>query len=145
LCAKTAASGWCPRRSATAPCAWRCKPRRADWTFLQAPMPVQNFWGKSAELNTHGRGRVLLHARAEAYSYTLATSFLRNVIAGEKYVEPVSTMAVVNESSGAKAVVSFKAGGMFAGRSEEVAVQAFDTHGQLQPLGAAGGGRRTCT
>jgi hypothetical protein len=109
-----------------------------DWTFLQSPMPVQNFWGKSAELNTHGRGRVLLHPHAETYSYTLATSFLRNVIAGEKYVEPVSTMAVVNESSGAKAVVSFKAGGMFAGRSEEVSVAAFDARGAPLPLGAAG-------
>jgi hypothetical protein len=109
-----------------------------DWTFLQSPMPVQNFWGKSAELNTHGRGRVLLHEHAETYSYTLATSFLRNIIAGEKYVEPVSTMAVVNESSGAKAVVSFKAGGMFAGRSEEVSVAAFDARGAPLPLGAAG-------
>jgi hypothetical protein len=109
-----------------------------DWTFLQSPMPVQNFWGKSAELNTHGRGRVLLHEHAEAYSYTLATSFLRNIIAGEKYVEPVSTMAVVNESSGAKAVVSFKAGGMFAGRSEEVSVAAFDARGEPLALGASG-------
>jgi oxysterol-binding protein-related protein 3/6/7 len=110
----------------------------SEWTFLQAPTPTQKFWGKSAELNTEGRGRVLLHNYSEIYSYTLATSFLRNVIAGEKYIEPVSTMTIVNESSGAKAVATFKAGGMFAGRSEEVSVQAFDAKGLLIPEGLAG-------
>lgn len=110
----------------------------SEWTFVQAPSPTQKFWGKSAELNTEGRGRVILHSHTEVYSYTMATSFLRNVIAGEKYIEPVSTMTVLNESSGAKAVVTFKAGGMFAGRSEEVSVQTFDSKGLLAPEGLAG-------
>ncbi|TLD25883.1 putative beta-galactosidase C [Venturia nashicola] len=109
-----------------------------DWTFLQAPMPQQKFWGKSAEINTDGRVRIFLHSLNEMYSWTLATSFLRNIIAGEKYVEPVSTMTILNESTGAKAVATFKAGGMFAGRSEEVTVQAFDAHGSLLPTGLAG-------
>jgi hypothetical protein len=115
-----------------------CQAEAAEWTFLQAPLPVQKFWGKSAELNTEGRARVFLHSHDEAYSWTLATSFLRNVIAGEKYVEPVSTMTVLNESSGAKAVATFKAGGMFAGRSEEVNVQMFDPQGVILPTGMAG-------
>ncbi|KAF2674694.1 hypothetical protein BT63DRAFT_430933 [Microthyrium microscopicum] len=110
----------------------------AEWTFLQVPEPVQKFWGKSAELNTNGRARVFLHNTSEAFSYTSATSFLRNMIAGEKYVEPVSSMTIVNEGTGAKAVVQFKAGGMFAGRSEEVSVQLVDANGSTLPLGAAG-------
>jgi hypothetical protein len=109
-----------------------------EWTFLQSPMPVQKFWGKSAELNTEGRARIFLHSSNEVYSYSLATSFLRNVIAGEKYIEPVSTMTVLNETSGSKAVVTFKAGGMFAGRSEEVSVQAFDAKGTMLGQGLAG-------
>lgn len=109
-----------------------------DWTFLQAPMPQQKFWGKSAEINTDGRVRIFLHSLNEMYSWTLATSFLRNIIAGEKYVEPVSTMTILNESTGAKAVATFKAGGMFAGRSEEVTVQAFDDKGSVFPTGLAG-------
>jgi hypothetical protein len=32
-------------------------------------------------------------------------------------------------STGAKAIATFKAGGMFAGRGEEVRVQAFDAQG----------------
>jgi hypothetical protein len=109
-----------------------------SWTFLQTPAPLQKFWGKSAELNTEGRARVFLHAHSEVYSYTLASSFLRNVIAGEKYIEPVSTMTIICESSGLKAVATFKAGGMFAGRSEEVSVQTFDNRGVLSTEGLAG-------
>jgi hypothetical protein len=96
------------------------------WCFMQSPQPVQKFWGKSVELNTEGRVRVALYASGERYSWNQATCFLRNVIAGEKYVEPVQSMTVINETGGLKAVVSFKAGGMFSGRSEDVTVQIFD-------------------
>lgn len=100
------------------------------WCFAQSPQPVQKFWGKSVELNTEGRSHVILHApndgKGEHYSWNQATCFLRNVIAGEKYVEPVQSMTIVNETNGTRAVATFKAGGMFAGRSEEVSVQLFD-------------------
>jgi hypothetical protein len=38
----------------------------------------------------------------------------------------VQNMTIVNETSGMRAVATFKAGGMFAGRSEEVTVELFD-------------------
>ena len=110
------------------------------WCFAQSPQPVQKFWGKSVELNTEGRARVVLHAPNEHYSWGQATCFLRNVIAGEKYVEPVQSMTIINETIGMRAVVTFKAGGMFSGRSEEVTVQLFDPrHGDAPlPLGLTG-------
>jgi hypothetical protein len=115
-----------------------CQAEAEDWAYLQTPTPVQKFWGKSAELNTEGRARVVLHSVGETYSWVLATSFLRNVIAGEKYVEPVNTMTVVCETTGMKTISTFKAGGMFAGRSEEVTVQAFDSSAQQLPHGLSG-------
>ncbi|KAI9809138.1 MAG: hypothetical protein M1825_002428 [Sarcosagium campestre] len=115
-----------------------CQADSPDWTFSQSPMPTQKFWGKSAELNTEGRARVVLHAGRECFSWTTATSFLRNVIAGEKYVEPVGTMTVFNETTGAKAVVTFKSKGMFSGRSEDVEAQAFGPHGEQLSMGLAG-------
>ncbi|KAK3707866.1 Oxysterol-binding protein 3 [Vermiconidia calcicola] len=95
------------------------------WCFTQSPQPAQKFWGKSVELNTEGRVRVLLREPNEHYSWSQATCFLRNVIAGEKYVEPVQSMTIINETGGLKAVVTFKAGGLFSGRSEDVTVQLF--------------------
>jgi hypothetical protein len=115
-----------------------CQAEAQEWTFVQSPMPVQKFWGKSAELNTDGRVRIFLHGSNEHYSWIQATSYLRNIIAGEKYVEPSGTMTIVSETTGAKAVCTFKAGGMFAGRSEDVTIQVFDATGTLLPLGAQG-------
>lgn len=96
------------------------------WCFAQSPQPLQKFWGKSVELNTEGRVHVVLHAPNEHYSWSQATCFLRNVIAGEKYVEPVQSMTIVNETVGTRAVVNFKSGGMFSGRSEDVTIQIYD-------------------
>jgi len=110
-----------------------CQADAKSWTFLHAPLPTQKFWGKSAELITEGRARVVLHTTGEVYSWQPATCFLRNIIAGEKYVEPTQTMTVVNETTGMKAVVTFKAGGMFSGRSEEVGVAVFDASGAPAP------------
>lgn len=109
-----------------------------DWSFTQSPRPTQKFWGKSSEINTEGKARVVLHPSSECLSWSVATCFLRNIIAGEKYVEPVGTMTVFNDTTSHKAVVTFKAKGMFSGRSEEVDVQTFDAHGSELPLGLQG-------
>ncbi|OAX84772.1 hypothetical protein ACJ72_00852 [Emergomyces africanus] len=109
-----------------------------DWSFAQSPKPTQKFWGKSAEIITDGKARLTLHSNGEHFSWSPATCFLRNIIAGEKYVEPVGEMCVLNETTGQKTVATFKAGGLFSGRSEEVVVKAFDTHGEELPLGLQG-------
>ncbi|KAF2773935.1 hypothetical protein EJ03DRAFT_285219 [Teratosphaeria nubilosa] len=113
------------------------------WTFAQSPRPDQKFWGKSVELNTDGKARVILHEAKELYCWTQATCFLRNVIAGEKYVEPVQSMTVSCETNGMKAVVTFKSGGMFSGRSEELNVQLFDPASGDVPLSLGLAGKWT--
>lgn len=109
-----------------------------EWSLAQSPMPSQKFWGKSAEITTEGRVRITLHATGERFSWTPATSFLRNIIAGEKYVEPVGELAVSNESTGHRSISTFKSGGMFSGRSEEVTTRAIDSYNQPISLGLAG-------
>ena len=108
------------------------------WTLTQSPLPTQKFWGKSAELITEGKTRVILHSSGDRFSWAPGSSFLRNIIAGEKYVEPVGNMTIFNEGTREKAVVTFKAKGMFSGRSEDVAVQTYDPYGDEQPLGLVG-------
>ncbi len=102
------------------------------WSFAQSPAPTQKFWGKSAELTTDGRVRVSLRlpdGSEEHYSWATATVFLRNVVMGEKYVEPVGTMHVSNDSTGAKAAVEFRSKGVFGGRGEEVQVEIYGPDG----------------
>ncbi|TGZ83669.1 hypothetical protein EX30DRAFT_353664 [Ascodesmis nigricans] len=110
-----------------------------NWQFCQSPQPTQKFWGKSAELNTYGRVRISFNNSGDMFSYAPATSFLRNIIAGEKYAEPTGAMHIHHENSGAKATISFKAAkGMFAGRSEEVDVVAYRSDGTPYDLTLSG-------
>lgn len=109
-----------------------------EWSLTQSPMPSQKFWGKSAEITTEGRVRVALHGVGERFSWTQSTSFLRNIIAGEKYVEPVGELTVTNETTGHRSISTFKAGGMFSGRSEEVSTRAVDSYNQPVSLGLTG-------
>ncbi|KAF3940312.1 hypothetical protein ABW19_dt0200810 [Dactylella cylindrospora] len=110
----------------------------ANWTFTQSPMPSQKFWGKSAEINTSGRVRITLHKTGDNFSWTPATTFLRNIIAGEKYIEPVGTMTIHHENTGDKAQITFKVKGMFSGRSEDVSVQVHDKDGKVKPYSLHG-------
>lgn len=105
--------------------AWQADALDGKWSLSQSAQPIQKFWGKSAELNTEGRIRLVLHdigQTGERYSWILAPAFLRNILAGEKYIEPTATMTILNETTGMKAVATFKAGSLFSGRSEDVTV-----------------------
>lgn len=112
-----------------------------NWSFSHSPVPTQKFWGKSAELITEGRLRVVLRLKDgtdECYSWAIATVFLRNIVMGEKYVEPFGTMTVVNESTGEKAAIEFKSKGMFGGRAEDVAVDTYCPDGSHSGLSLVG-------
>ncbi|KAH6713092.1 Oxysterol-binding protein-domain-containing protein [Leptodontidium sp. MPI-SDFR-AT-0119] len=118
-----------------------CQADSARWSLSQSPAPTQKFWGKSAELITEGRVRLVLRlpdGGDEFYSWNVATVFLRNVVVGEKYVEPVGNMTVTNETAGSKATVEFKQKGMFGGRSEEVQVETYSSDGAPTGLGLVG-------
>ncbi|KAI1437779.1 Oxysterol-binding protein-domain-containing protein [Xylaria sp. CBS 124048] len=111
------------------------------WSLAQSPAPGQKFWGKSAEITTDGRVRVALHlpdGTDELYSWHIGTMFLRNVVMGEKYVEPVGTMTVSNESTGAKANIEFKTKGMFGGRCEDVSVDLYGSDGSPSGVSLTG-------
>jgi hypothetical protein len=113
----------------------------ANWSFAQSSAPGQKFWGKSAEITTDGRVRVVLRlpdGKDELYSWNIATMFLRNVVMGEKYVEPVGSMHVVNDSTGHRACAEFRSKGMFGGRSEDVHVDTFGPDGSNTGSGLAG-------
>ncbi|KAI1735499.1 Oxysterol-binding protein-domain-containing protein [Xylaria scruposa] len=112
-----------------------------NWSLAQSPAPGQKFWGKSAEITTDGRVRLILHlpdGTDELYSWNIGTMFLRNVVMGEKYVEPVGNMTVSNDSTGAKAIVEFKTKGMFGGRCEDVQVDTFGPDGAAIGVGLTG-------
>jgi hypothetical protein len=118
-----------------------CQADSAHWSFSQSPAPTQKFWGKSMELTTEGRIRIALRlpdGSDELYSWNVATVFLRNVVMGEKYVEPVGGVTVTNETTGGRAAIEFKQKGMFGGRSEDVQVECYNSSGSSTGLSLVG-------
>lgn len=103
----------------------------ADWTFQYAPSPHQQIWGKSVELNNKGTVRLTVTSSGEVYEWNAPTTFLRNVIAGEKYTEPVGSLTITC-SNGWRCVCEYKAGGMFSGRSEDLGGRVFAPDGTEQ-------------
>lgn len=104
----------------------------ADWVIHLAAMPNQKFWGKSMEISDTGLMRITFKQSGAVYEFLQPSSFIRNLIAGEKYVEPQGSVTV-DCSDGFSSQISYlkaKGGGMFASnRSEEVVINIFDKDG----------------
>ncbi|WBW71204.1 sterol transfer protein Osh3 [Schizosaccharomyces osmophilus] len=105
-----------------------CQADSPKWKWHHSPRPIQKFWGKSIELNIHGDVNIQLQCGSK-FVFTKPACFLKNVAIGEKYVEPYDHMVITDSTTGDKAIVQFKVGGMFSGRSEEVNVEVVRSDG----------------
>lgn len=89
------------------------------YQYWQCTKVKSKFWGKSMEFMSEGTFHVRLHD--EHYTFTKPSSWMRNMIAGEKYLEHVGEMKVVNETTQEYAIVTFKegtGGGLFSAPKE---------------------------
>ncbi|SCU91498.1 LAME_0E12750g1_1 [Lachancea meyersii CBS 8951] len=93
----------------------------AEWELSYSVSPIQKFWGKSIEFVNEGELKLTFKSTGERYEWSQPTTILKNLFAGERYVEPANHMEVVS-SHNVKARVAFKAAGMFSGRSEELLI-----------------------
>lgn len=108
----------------------------AGWALQATVTPVNKFWGKSLEIINKGVFKLVFKALGECYEWNQPTTVLRNLIAGEKYIEPTDSIQV-HCLTGTRAQVVFKPGGVFSGRSEEVTIKAFEEEVPM-PLEARG-------
>ncbi|KAK9364696.1 Oxysterol-binding protein-domain-containing protein [Lipomyces kononenkoae] len=112
-----------------------------NWTYSYCPQPAQKFWGRSAEIINDGPITISVESPdgvTTTYSYVMPTTYLRNVIAGEKYIEPAGLVTII-ASSGHKAVVEFKSKSIFSGqRTEEVYVKFFGPQNKELGMGLEG-------
>lgn len=65
----------------------------------------------SLEIQPLGAQHVTLLDQGERYTWTKPLSYMRNLIAGTKYLETIGEMVVTNETNGERCVVTFKDGG----------------------------------
>ncbi|GAC97147.1 likely oxysterol-binding protein [Pseudozyma hubeiensis SY62] len=80
------------------------------------------FWGKSLELIPEGSIR-LEFGDGDVFSIQKPSSFMRNLLAGNKYLEHVGELTVTNESTGQRAVIEFKEGTMWGGSNSRNGVE----------------------
>lgn len=102
----------------------------SQWEVSYVVSPVQKFWGKSIEFFNEGQIKVVMKSSGECYVWSQPTTILKNLFAGERYIEPTNQMEIVS-SLDCKARVTFKAGGMFSGRSEDVSIALHKGNKQL--------------
>ncbi|CEP62286.1 oxysterol-binding protein related protein OSH3 LALA0_S05e02124g [Lachancea lanzarotensis] len=108
----------------------------AEWELSYSVCPIQKFWGKSIEFVNEGELKLTFKSTGERYEWSQPATILKNLFAGERYVEPTNHMEVVS-SHNMKARVAFRAAGMFSGRSEEVSIAIH--HGSKQVATLKGG------
>lgn len=66
----------------------------------------------------------------EVYTWTRPSTYVKNIMSGEKYLEHVGVMEVHNEDTGERAAITFKEGSSWGGTSSRNKVEGkvFDTH-----------------
>ena len=101
-----------------------------DWVCYYTISPQQKFWGKSLEFTNEGEITCILKATGDKYVWNQPSMLLKNIIAGERYLEPQNQFEI-HSSNGGKAVVAFKQGGMFSSRSEDLSISIFDASRNL--------------
>ncbi|WFD35660.1 Oxysterol-binding protein 3 [Malassezia cuniculi] len=82
------------------------------------------FWGKSLELIPEGEQVVEL-SNGDKFSISRPSSFMRNLIAGNKYLEHVGELTVTNVATNQKIVVQFKESSMFGGPSSRNNIEGY--------------------
>ncbi|KAI8984223.1 Oxysterol-binding protein-domain-containing protein [Mycotypha africana] len=97
-----------------------------DYQYWQCTKVKSKFWGKSMEFMTEGTFHITLKNydssngkinEDDHYTFTKPSSWMRNMIAGEKYLEHVGEMKVQNRTTGEYGLITFKegtGGGLFS-------------------------------
>lgn len=94
------------------------------YQYWQCTKIKSKFWGKSMEFMTEGTFHVCLNDD-EHFTFTKPSSWMKNMIAGEKYLEHVGELKVINQTTGEYGSVSFKegtGGGLFSAPKERNSV-----------------------
>eukprot|EP00095_Tigriopus_kingsejongensis_P001648 snap_masked-scaffold801_size95070-processed-gene-0.4 protein:Tk01648 transcript:snap_masked-scaffold801_size95070-processed-gene-0.4-mRNA-1 annotation:"oxysterol-binding protein 2" len=93
--------------------------------FHGSMSPKTKFWGKSIEFMPKGVCTVELPQRDEVYTWNNVHCVINNILLGTLWMEQVGTMELVNQTTKHKLVLSFKAGGWFAGGDDLHVVEGF--------------------
>lgn len=86
----------------------------------------------SLEIQPLGAQHVTLADKGERYTWTKPLSYMRNLIAGTKYLETIGEMIVTNETNGEKCIITFKDAGWSGASRNHVAGICYKADGRTK-------------
>ncbi|KAG0051627.1 Oxysterol-binding protein- protein 3 [Gryganskiella cystojenkinii] len=104
------------------------------WSLSMDSRAKTKFWGKSMELMPNGTIHIYLHQYKDHYTIIKPSTWMRNLMAGTKYLEHTGDLKVVNHTTKETCVLTFKESSFFSGTKHEL-------HGHV--LAANGTKKRT--
>ncbi|KAF8335486.1 Oxysterol-binding protein [Cantharellus anzutake] len=110
-----------------------CHAEGDGWEFWGTSGAKNKFWGKSLEIVP--LGTTYLKIGNETYSWQKPSSFMRNLIAGEKYLEHVGHLTIHTTTPHLSCTLEFKAGGFWGARDEVVGQIISPSHPSVQLRG----------
>ncbi|BGP42164.1 Oxysterol-binding protein 3 [Rhodotorula kratochvilovae] len=103
------------------------------WHVFGHIAPSQKFWGRSMEVFVSGEYCVRFADNNEVFTIRKPSSFVRNLVAGTKYLEVVGDLVVTTSRSAAQATVAFKEGSTWGGLSgrNKIEGKVLDANGDV--------------
>lgn len=108
------------------------------WKVSASGTVKNKFWGKSLELIAEGAQIVELDT-GDKYSISKPSSFMRNLLAGNKYLEHVGDMGITNLVTKERLLIQFKEGTMFGGPANRNHIEGTMYDPNNSPIGSIKG------
>ncbi|KAF9581938.1 hypothetical protein BGW38_000870, partial [Lunasporangiospora selenospora] len=102
------------------------------WTFSMDSRAKTKFWGKSMELIPNGTIHINFEKSGDHYTIIKPSTWMRNLIAGTKYLDHTGELKVINHTTRETCVLTFKESSMFGGTKHEVVGHVLNANGAKQ-------------
>ncbi|KAJ1970801.1 Oxysterol-binding protein 3 [Dimargaris xerosporica] len=91
------------------------------------------FWGKSMEIIPEGLSHLHLEAHGDYFTYSKPSTWVRNMMSANKYLEFSGEVELLNHRTGDVAKITFKESGYFSSSNNEVAANLYRGHQGRKP------------
>ncbi|KAF9103199.1 hypothetical protein BGX29_003664 [Mortierella sp. GBA35] len=100
-----------------------------NWTFSMDSRAKTKFWGKSMELMPNGTIHINFEKTGDHFTISKPTTWMRNLMAGTKYLEHTGDMKIINHTTRESCVLTFKESSFFAGTKHELSGHVMTANG----------------
>ncbi|KAF9911109.1 Oxysterol-binding protein- protein 3 [Linnemannia zychae] len=90
------------------------------WTMSMDSRAKTKFWGKSMELMPNGTIHIYFTKTNDHFTIVKPTTWMRNLMAGTKYLEHTGDMKITNHTTKETCVLTFKESSFFSGTKHEL-------------------------